>query len=525
MAYLLVFVVSLFLSIVSTWYVRKVATARGWMHVPMSDRHMHTIPVPRLGGVAVYFSFMAAVILAASQNLLGAAPPLQIKAMIGLLGPAIIVFLLGLFDDVHPVGPYWKFTIQTVAAVWLYAGGYGIHNLGLIHGGQALAWVYCLPLTILWVLLITNAFNLIDGLDGLAAGSALFSTAVVFVVSLIVPNQFVAFLAIALAGAILGFLRFNFHPASIFLGDSGSLFIGFMLSALALAGSQKATTIVAVAIPVVAFGLPILDVALAVARRLIGARPLFGGDHDHIHHKLLKRGLSHRAAVLVLYGATAGFGLLSVSLLRGEKMLAFVLALIAAGVIFGVQQLRYVELSELSALLRAVFKKRIVANNVSIRRAAELLDTCGDREAFCRILRDTLQPLGFSGFRLENFGDRRMPESSIHPLGYDSKGRIQFCWVSQGGADPDWELRLQLTTKLGEQLGYLCLFQVHENRRQSFDLSVMTDGVRTSISDALQRAMPQGLTTQQAQHNDEAEPGQKDERFEKPALRRAARPE
>jgi hypothetical protein len=298
-----------------------------------------------------------------------------------------------------------------------------------------------------------------------------------------------------------------------------------MLSALALAGSQKATTIVAVAIPIVAFGLPILDVALAVARRIIGAKPLFDGDHDHIHHKLLKRGLSHRAAVLVLYGATAGFGLLSVVLLRGEKMLAFVLVAIAAGVIFGVQQLRYVELSELSALFGAVFKKRIVANNVSIRRAAELLDTCGDREAFCRILQGTLQPLGFSGFRLENFDDRRLPESSIYPLGYDSKGRIQFCWVSQSAAEPDWELRLQLTTRLGEQLGYLCLFQVHEDRRQSFDLSVMTDGVRTSISDALQRALPHDLAARQASISGAAASGQEEESPEKPALRRAAHPE
>jgi len=526
MTYLLVFLGSLFLSLVSTWCVRNIANARGWMHAPMSDRHMHTVPVPRLGGVAIYFSFMAAVILAmVVPNVLGDPSPLRVKAMVGLLGPAIIVFLLGLFDDVRAVGPYWKFAIQTVAAVWLYAGGYGIHNLGLIHGGQALAWVYCLPLTILWVLLITNAFNLIDGLDGLAAGSALFSTAVVFVVSLIVPNQLVAFFAIALAGAILGFLRFNFHPASIFLGDSGSLFIGFMLSALALAGSQKATTIVAVAIPVVAFGLPILDVVLAVARRIIGAKPLFDGDLDHIHHKLLKRGLSHRAAVLVLYGATAGFGLLSVALLRGEKMLAFVLVLVATGVIFGVQQLRYVELSELSALLSAVFKKRIVANNVSIRRAAELLDACGDREAFCRILQETLQPLGFSGFRLENFDDRRLPESSLYPLGYDSKGRIQFCWVGQSAAEPDWELRLQLTTRLGEQLGYLCLFQVHQNRHQSFNMSVMTDGVRTSISDALQRALPQGLAALQTPHNDVSASSQKEERLEKPALRRAAHPE
>ncbi len=189
MVYLLAFLSCLFLSLVSTRYVRGVANARGWTHVPMSDRHMHTIPVPRLGGVAIYVSFMSVVILAmVVYRLLAIASPLHAEAIVGLLGPALVVFLLGLFDDLRTLNPYWKFAIQTVAAIWLYAGGYGIHHLGLIHGGRVLGWMYCLPLTILWVLLITNAFNLIDGLDGLAAGSALFSTAVVLVMSLVVPN-------------------------------------------------------------------------------------------------------------------------------------------------------------------------------------------------------------------------------------------------------------------------------------------------------------------------------------------------
>src|SRR6202035_1793684 len=160
-----------------------------------------------------------------------------------------------------------------------------------------------------WVIGLTNAFNLIDGLDGLSAGSALFSTFVVFVVAISSGTSSMSLLTIALAGAILGFLRFNFNPATIFLGDCGSLFIGFMLSALALAGSQKAPTMVAVAIPVVSLGLPILDVAIAIVRRCLGGKPLFRGDSYHIHHKLLRRGLSQRVAVLILYAVTAGFGL------------------------------------------------------------------------------------------------------------------------------------------------------------------------------------------------------------------------
>src|SRR5262249_54435252 len=153
----------------------------------------------------------------------------------------------------------------------------------------------------------------------LAAGSALFSTGIVFMTTLFFPNELVAFVSIAIAGTILGFLRFNFHPASIFLGDSGSLFIGFMLSALALVGSQKAPTIVAVSIPVVALGLPILDVLMAIVRRFLAGRPLFDADKHHIHHKLLKRGLSQRDTALVLYGVTAAFGFLSLVLLHDRR--------------------------------------------------------------------------------------------------------------------------------------------------------------------------------------------------------------
>ena len=521
--YLLCFAASCGLSLVLTKYVRDFAVAKGWVTPPVSVRHIHQHAVPRLGGVAIFLSVVLvsglALITAEGRAALETAGA---RPLIGLFGASAVILALGIYDDLRGAGVYLKLGAQACAGVALYWSGYGVHHLDFLSNLGALRTAIGLPLTIFWVLLITNAFNLIDGLDGLAAGSAFFSTMVMFVISLFRHNSIVSIMTIVLAGAILGFLRFNSNPASIFLGDSGSLFVGFMLSALALAGSQKATTIVAVAIPVVALGLPILDVALAVARRVIGGKPLFEGDHDHIHHKLLKRGLSQRAAVLVLYMATAGFGLLSVAMLHGELTLALVLVAIAVGVVAGVQQLRYVEFSELNAVLRAIFRNRIVANNVNLRRAAELLDTCTDREAFCRILRDTLQPLGFSGFRLENMNDRRLPDSMILPLSYDSMGRMQFCWVGGIGAEPDWELRLQLITNSGQHLGYLCLFQLHEDRRQSFDLSVMTDGVRTSISDALQRAMPQGLAALQTPHNDAAASSQKEECFEKPALRRAA---
>lgn len=523
MFYLLVFLVCSVASLILTKWVRDGAIARGLVTPPELDRHVHKGAVPRLGGVAAYLTVTVVLVFGvATSKWTGVGQAFSLREMAGLLVPATIVFLLGVYDDLRGADASVKFGVQAFAGVLLYFTGHGVQHFAFLRDAGALRMAIGLPLTVFWVLLITNAFNLIDGLDGLAAGSAFFSTMVMFVISLLRHNFVVSFIAIALAGAILGFLRFNFNPATIFLGDSGSLFIGFLLSALALAGSQKASTIVAVAIPVIGFGLPILDVVLAVARRLLGARPLFDGDDDHIHHKLLKRGLSHRGAVLVLYGVTASFGLLSVALLHGENLLALVLVAIGVGVVLGVRQLRYVEFSELNALLRAVFQKRIVANNVSVRRAAELLDSCKDREAFCRILQETLEPLGFSGFRLENFDGHGMPESSIRPLRYDARGRIQFCWAGESGVEPDWELRLQLTTRSGQQLGYLALFQVEEDRPQLFDLSVMTDGVRHSISDALHRAMPHSPEAKQMSAPGDSLPKQREgQDSEQLALRRA----
>ncbi|MGC1613671.1 MAG: MraY family glycosyltransferase [Candidatus Acidiferrum sp.] len=490
MAYLAVFLLCLCVSILSTWYVRRLANARGWTHEPKSDRHVHTIAVPRLGGIAIYFSFMSVVILAmVVPRVLGSASPLHARAMAGLLGPALIIFLLGLYDDVYSLSAYWKFAVETGAAIGLYAGGYGIHNLGLVHGGQTLGWQYCLPLTVLWVLLITNAFNLIDGLDGLAAGSAVFSAMVVFVMSLIVPNAFVAFLSIALAGATLGFLRFNFHPATIFLGDSGSLFIGFMLAALALAGSQKAPTIVAIAIPIVSLGFPILDVVLAVARRFVARKPLFDGDKHHIHHKLLKRGLSQRDAVLTLYAVTAGFGFLSLVLLQQRREIALVLAVTGIGIFLGVQQLRYQEFAELLSVLQRVSRRRqILANHVAIRQAAERLKECRELGAMCKILRDTLEPIGFDAVRFLKSGNNGFSSSLLHPMQYLPDGTWLYSWFEHEVAEPPWELKLELVNGSTNRWGYLSLIRMSNQNPLPLDLNMLTAEFRCSLSGAIERA-------------------------------------
>jgi UDP-GlcNAc:undecaprenyl-phosphate GlcNAc-1-phosphate transferase len=197
---------------------------------------------------------------------------------------------------------------------------------------------------------------------------------VVFAVALVSGSSLVSLMALVLAGSILGFLRFNFSPATIFLGDCGSLFIGFMLSALALQGAQKAPTIIAVAIPVVSFGLPILETALSIVRRYLGGRPVFTADREHIHHKLLQRGLSHRQVVITLYAVSALFALLSLFLLwpTGDA-LGLVLAVLGTGVWIGVQHLGYMEFGELRRVAHRTIERQILINNLAIRRATEEL--------------------------------------------------------------------------------------------------------------------------------------------------------
>jgi UDP-GlcNAc:undecaprenyl-phosphate GlcNAc-1-phosphate transferase len=491
-SYLILFFASAALSLVLTRLVRNFAITHGWVQTPNLDRHVHLKPIPRLGGVAIYLSVLAAALCGLFvPKLIGVAQVSPTRGAFGLLAPATLIFLLGICDDIRPVNAYLKFGVQALAGVILYFGGQGIQQFHLLSNGPLRIGV-ALPLTVLWVLLITNAFNLIDGLDGLAAGSAFFSTLVLCVVSLFGSIPLVIFLTIALAGAILGFMRYNFYPASIFMGDSGSLFIGFLLSALALSGLQKASMMIAVAIPVLCFGLPILDVALAVIRRFLRGQPLFSADGEHIHHRLLKKGLSQRQAVSILYAASAGFGLLSLALLHDQKNITLVLAIMGIGVWVGVQQLRYVEASELQDFLHRTYqKKRMLANNLNIRRGIESLNFCNDFRGICKVLEETLQPVGFDGVLFKAFRGDGISDVHFYPLKRDKDG-IWFCfWKGRQTAKSSWELKLELASgPRNTRGGYFSLLRSCEDEALFLvDLNLLSSQFRVAVSDAVLRAM------------------------------------
>lgn len=489
------FVGSLGLSFVSTKFVRDYAARRGWVAAPALERHLHSSALPRLGGVAIAFSFLLSISVALLiASIRGSSTDFSAQPLLTILPPALLIFFLGIYDDLCGASPYLKFSVQAIAGALLFAGGLRILDLPLLFGAHQFPWFVGLFVTIFWVMAITNAFNLIDGLDGLAAGSALFSTLVMFVVALFSNTPLIALVTLALAGAVLGFLRYNFNPATIFLGDCGSLFIGFMLSALALQGAQKAPTIVAVAIPVVSFGLPILETSLSILRRLISGRPVFTADREHIHHKLLQRGLSHRQAVIILYGVSAVFALLSLFLLWPTgSTLGLVLAVLGTGVWIGVQHLGYLEFGELRRVAQRTIEQRyIFVNNLAIRRATEELKVAQDFQQVTRVLTAAFTGNDFDAFELRT----RVPARALQVV--DSNSLVQLRWTKPGSKvvpefENAWSLNLDLITSANQHCGSFSVFRGYVNRDLQLDINLLTSAFPVALAEALHRTSVQNI--------------------------------
>ncbi len=485
------FAFSLALSFVATRLVRDVATRRGWVSLPRDGRHVHEFPLPRLGGVAIFLAFSISLTawlvlsLAFPRLLDGLAPATLLRIYV----PACLIFCLGIYDDLRGASPYLKFAVQAIAAAMLFAGGMRVLDLPVIFGPYSLPWFVGLPLTVLWVVAVTNAFNLIDGLDGLAAGSALFSTMVVFVVSLVNHSWLGSLMSVILAGAILGFLRFNFNPATIFLGDSGSLFIGFLLSALALAGAQKAPTFVAVAIPVVSFGLPILETLLSILRRLISGRPIFTADSEHIHHKLLQMGFTHRQVVIVLYAVSAIFAMLSLFLLWPTgSTLGLVLAVVGTGIWLGVQHLNYLEFGELRRVAqRTIDQRQIVINNLSVRRAVAELRVAADFDQVRSILIAAFRSNDFDAFELhlKSLPGDHAPAADNNRHFHWSK----FPHIAALANQPLWKLTLDLVTTSNRHRGSLIVYRVYSQRDLQLDVNLLTSEFPVTLANAVERVL------------------------------------
>ena len=338
------FVLSLVLSFLLTPVVRWVACRYGIVDQP-SERKVHKGRIARAGGVAIYLAFLLPFSGAFFYYTALLSQILTNESLIWLIGGATIVFVMGLLDDIRSLPSGVKLGVQIIAALVACQGGILISGVTITAGNTYVfsSWV-SVGVTVFWFFLMVNAMNLIDGLDGLAAGLCFFASLVLLVLSVIGDRYFVAMGFASLAGACLGFLRYNFNPASIFLGDSGSYFLGYMLAGLAVLGSMKGQTVVAFLIPILALGVPIFDTILAPLRRFIRGKKLFGPDRKHLHHRLMSLGLDQRNAVLLLYGFSIILGAFALILVNiHDSRAAIILALLWVLIFLGIRKLGYME--------------------------------------------------------------------------------------------------------------------------------------------------------------------------------------
>ncbi|MDO4175239.1 MAG: MraY family glycosyltransferase [Eubacteriales bacterium] len=310
------------LSFVLTPPVKRLAHRIGAIDVPKDGRRMHTRPIPRLGGLAIYLSFVIVSLLMVEWN---------VQNFTILLGSAIIVFL-GIFDDRKALGAKFKFGIQLLAAaIPVIFGNLRIElitNPNLLSDKLYLNFgVFSIPITIIWIVAITNAVNLLDGLDGLAVGVSAIACMTMLAVSLLIGEVPIAIVLAILAGACVGFMPFNLNPASIFMGDTGSTFLGFMLATLSIQGMFKVYAIISFAVPFLILGLPIFDTAFAFTRRILSGRSPFSPDRGHVHHRLIDMGFNQKQTVAILYIISTILGLLAVVLTTSGELRAIIMVL------------------------------------------------------------------------------------------------------------------------------------------------------------------------------------------------------
>lgn len=391
-------VCSFILSLLLTRAVRDVAVSFNIYDRPDQDRKRHRQPVPRLGGVAVIVAYAAAVLLLVASPLRGGVVLQGHLWFMWTLFPAIaVVFAVGLADDLLQLSPWQKLAGQVAAGVYAYLVGVRISGIGEI---TEIGW-WSLPLTVGWLVVCTNSFNLIDGLDGLATGVAIVASVTVLCAAFLQSNYTLALTVAPLLGSLCGFLRYNSNPASIFLGDCGSLVIGFLLGCCAVIWSQKAATLIAFTAPLVALAVPLLDTTLAITRRFLSLRPIFGADRAHVHHRLLDLGNSPRRVVFLLYIACVVAALLSLSQsLLNARFAGAVVVVICAAVVFSVRKLRYAEFETASRLILQGAFRRMLVSNVVLDEFERSLRTASSVDACWDALRTSCRQFGFSSVRL-----------------------------------------------------------------------------------------------------------------------------
>jgi len=386
------FVLACLVSGLLTPVVRRFALKHRLFDDHVSGRKVHGRPIPRLGGIAIAIGFYAPLLaLLIEASSVGETFYANSRQAIAFLLGGVAICGLGLYDDIHGSGAKVKFLAQFSIAGALYWSGLRMENLALPFIGTFSLGPLSIVFTMLWIVGVINAMNLIDGLDGLAAGVGLFGLVTTFVLAATRSDPIMMLFMASLGGATVGFLVYNFNPASIFMGDTGSMFLGYVLAVGAMRTNQKSSTAVAILIPIVALGLPITDTLLAIIRRAVNHKPMFSADRAHIHHKLLDLGLSQKQAVLTLYGASILLGSMALLLTvaSGFQTALILLAMGTAG-FFGIRRLGYGHLKR-----SAEAQAEIDAG----KRLAKLAAATDERKLW-RELKVVAETLGMTSLRL-----------------------------------------------------------------------------------------------------------------------------
>ncbi len=414
------------LALVLTPLVRDYVGKWGFLDHPDGVRKKHAAPIPRVGGIAIVLSYIITFAIALAlpftytEHLHRSLPEILPLTLVGS-----VVFLTGVLDDLIGLAAWQKLMGILGASVLAYFAGIhvDVHVLRELPGGPWLGFV----ITVLWLVGCTNAFNLIDGMDGLAAGVGFVAAVTMLVAALTQSNLPLALATMPLAGCLLGFLRYNFNGASVFLGDSGSLLIGFMLGCYGALWSEKSVTLVALTVPLLAVSIPLIDVVLSILRRFLRNRPIFQPDRGHIHHRLLDLGLSPKKAVLTMYAICAVVAILSLLASALHNQFSGLIVIVFGGAVWiGIRQLDYTEFASASRMFLGGKFRRII--DVETRMAdfeSSLSKAVTLEECWAHVRKGSL-----------DFG--------FHEVRMSLNGRV-FEDASAGPSKARWQLRIPLS--------------------------------------------------------------------------------
>jgi len=414
------------LALVLTPLVRDHVGKLGFLDHPDGIRKKHAAPIPRVGGIAIVLSYIITFAIALAlpftytDHLHRSLPEILPLTLVGS-----VVFMTGVLDDLVGLAAWQKLMGILGASVLAYFAGIHV-DIHLMRGLPQWPWLG-FAITVIWLVGCTNAFNLIDGMDGLAAGVGLVASVTMLVAALTQSNLPLALATMPLAGCLLGFLRYNFNGASVFLGDSGSLLIGFMLGCYGALWSEKSVTLVALTVPLLAVSIPLIDVVLSILRRYLRNRPIFQADRGHIHHRLLDMGLSPKKAVLTIYSVCAVVAVLSLLASALHNQFSGLIVIVFGGAVWiGIRQLDYTEFASASRMFLGGRFRRIIDVETRIADFQSSLSKAATEDECWDQIRESSRSFGFHEVRMS--------------LG----GRV-FEDASSGQTKPRWQLRIPLS--------------------------------------------------------------------------------